>query len=123
MSGAGILFTIGGVGFLGMAWLCARGKLRRNPIAGMRTSATMASDAAWFAAHRASAWAIAVDGVVMLGTGLWVALSRPLEAAEEEALGRACVLILVVTVVGGIQAHLVAKRVNRRRARGRRPGL
>lgn len=77
----------------------------------MRTKATLASDAAWYAAHRASAWSIAVAGFIFLGVGIWLIANGPGDRAMRNALLGSALIVLVVVVIGGIQADRVAKGV------------
>lgn len=105
----GPLFGLVGAGFLWLAWLMQNERLPRNGLVGMRTKATMASDAAWNASHRASAWSVALAGVVLLAAGLWLLLARQSASADRTVVLGTCLAILVVIVVGGIQADRVAK--------------
>lgn len=88
--------------------------LRRNWIAGLRTSETMQSDEAWFAAHTATAGFVTAAGVVQLAGAIGLLLLlRP-----DEDAGAAFVLIpatvtLVLVVVAGVRGHRIAERVNR----------
>ena len=55
-----------------VVWLARRGRsgqLPRNRVAGVRTSVTLSSDAAWDAAHRASARATEIAGWGTLAAG------------------------------------------------------
>lgn len=105
----GPFFGIIGAGFLWLAWLMHQERLPRNGLVGMRTKATMASDAAWNASHRASAWSVALAGLVLLVAGLWLLLSRSSAGSSRNVVLGTCVAILVVIVVGGIQADRVAR--------------
>ena len=105
----GPLFAIIGVASLWMASLMRDDRLPRNGLVGMRTRATMASDAAWNAAHRASAWSIALTGVVLLVGGVWLLLARRSPDATRNVLLGITLAVLVIVVVGGVQANQVAK--------------
>lgn len=105
----GPLFSIIGAGFLWLAWLMQHERLPRNGLVGMRTKATTASDVAWNAAHRASAWSVAVAGVILLAAGLWLLLARQPASIDRNVVLGTCIAILVVIVVGGVQADRVAK--------------
>lgn len=107
----GPLFSVIGVGSLWIAYLCATERLKRNGSVGMRTKATMASDAAWYAAHRASAWSIAVAGLIFLAVGIWLLVTRPDDAGARTAVLGSAIAVLVVIVIGGVQADRVAKGV------------
>lgn len=105
----GPLFGIIGAGFLWLAWLMQNERLPRNGLVGMRTKATMASDAAWNASHRASAWSVALTGVILLAAGVWLWLARQSASDHGDVVLGTCIAIVVVIVVGGIQADRVAK--------------
>lgn len=105
----GPLFAIIGAVFLWLAWLMQHERLPRNGLVGMRTKATMASEAAWNASHRASAWSVALAGVILLEAGLWLLLTRQPATLNRNVVLGTCVAVIVVIVVGGIQADRVAK--------------
>lgn len=70
------LLLLGGL-FLAIARMGAAGTLRRNGLVGVRTAATMQSDAAWYAAHRAiapalqiCAWAQIAGAAAVLALGV-----------------------------------------------------
>lgn len=113
MSATGSIFTLVGAGSLWTAWLCSTERLKRNGFVGMRTHATMATDAAWYAAHRASAWSLAVTGLLLLGTGIWLLASGRSASSERNLVVGVTILILIVISIGGLQAHQVAKDVAR----------
>lgn len=106
---AGILFSIIGIGFLWMAWLMTNERLPRNDLVGMRTRATLESDAAWNAAHRASAWSVALTAVVLLVAGIWLLLNGQSAGANRNVVLGTSIAIVIIIVAGGIQAHQVAK--------------
>lgn len=56
-------------GLLMVAALCANGRLPRNGFVGIRLPATMRTDAAWIAGHRAAAGPLALLGLGWLGVG------------------------------------------------------
>lgn len=106
----GSLFLVIGGGALLVGRLAATANLKRNGLVGMRTSATLASDAAWVAAHRASAWSFAVIGVLFLALGGWHLVARPAERVASAVTLAITLVVGVVAVGGGIQADRVAKR-------------
>ena len=70
------LLLLGGL-FMAIARMGAAGTLSRNGLVGVRTAATMQSDVAWYAAHRAiapvlriCAWAQIAGAAVVLALGL-----------------------------------------------------
>ena len=92
------------------AVLGARGKLPRNGFVGMRTSATLASDEAWTAAHRASAWSVAVAGVISVAAAA-VAFGGHLDTGDQyTAATIAAIAVGIVVLIGGVQADAVARR-------------
>lgn len=105
----GPFFGIIAAGFLWLAWLMQQERLPRNGLVGMRTKATMASDAAWNASHRASAWSVALAGLVLVVVGVWLLVSRPAASSSRNVVLATCVAILVVIVIGGVQADRVAR--------------
>ena len=109
----GLFFTVAGLGSLLLAYLCATGRLKRNGIVGMRTQATMASDAAWHAAHRTSAWSLAVAGLIFLALAAWIAATRPGNLDGSNVVIVSVVAVLAIVIAGGVQADRVAKGVLR----------
>jgi hypothetical protein len=53
------------------------GTLRRNWLVGLRTSETMRSDAAWYAAHSATGGLVMASGVVQVIAGAMVLILQP----------------------------------------------
>lgn len=53
------------------------GTLRRNRLAGLRTSETMRSDAAWYAAHGATAGLVTAAGVLQAAGGAGMLVLQP----------------------------------------------
>lgn len=99
-----------GAALLVVAALSARGTLRRNRWVGIRTRATMASDAAWAAAHRAAAAPTAVGGAVLVAGGIAI----PFVTNDDRGVAGAglAIAILGVSIVGF--AAVVGVRAARR---------
>jgi hypothetical protein len=125
MSGAQIpvlvaALALGGCGVLVM-WLSRRGRdgrLPRNQVAGVRTSSTLSSDAAWDAAHRASARATAIAGWGPITGGAAAAVLVIVSPATEPVMITAAVVLLagagwliVWTLVGAAQAQRAARSI------------
>ena len=112
-SGLGALFCLTGLVLLGAAWLGATGGLKRNRIAGMRTRSTLASDEAWYAGQRASAWSVAAAGLMTAASGIALLAAQP----ADETTGRVALVVgaidVVVLIVGGVQANRAAKAAAR----------
>lgn len=107
-----LLHALLGVLLLASAWAQRTDRIPRNGVIGMRTSATMASDAAWYAAHRASAWAVGVAGVIALGVAGVLILGNFETARQRQIVAVGTFLVLGVVVAGGIHAHVVARRIH-----------
>lgn len=108
--------------FVGMAgsgalliWLAgaaASGKLKRNQIAGIRTSKTLVSDEAWLAAHKRAKVPTLWAGVAALvgGVAAVVPISLPmLMVTILITTGFMLGLVIYGTVVGGRAADEVTK--------------
>ncbi len=109
--GRAVIFVVlAGAGCL-MLWLAratAGGRLGRNPIAGIRLPATMASDRAWIAAHRAAERPTVAAGWCAIGFALPAVLPVPL------AIG---VVSVLVGAVGMLALALRGAAVGVRAAR------
>jgi len=97
------IYLVIGLGTLWVAYLSATERLKRNGSVGMRTKATMASDATWYAAHRASAWSIAVAGSIFLPLCVWLLAAQPGDRAARSALIGSALAVLVVILIGGFR--------------------
>lgn len=74
----GGVLVMAGVLLLWLARRSERGLLKRNPIAGVRTTLTLSSDIAWYPAQRAAspktrvaAWGALIGGAAIVTLGLW----------------------------------------------------
>lgn len=83
--------------------LASRGRLRRNRIAGIRTNATMRSDASWSASHRAAAKTVWI-GFVASTVAAVVALVTEGTASLVAAVVVAAIF-LATSVVSLVQAN------------------
>lgn len=90
------------------------GALRRNWFAGLRTWETMESDAAWHAAHRATAGLVTTAGAALTTAGIVLLVLQPAQEATVAAIvlgGTGATLGLVLAA--GVRGHRIAKQVNR----------
>ena len=71
----------------------ACGRLKRNQIAGIRTSRTLSSDAAWQVAHVRAERPTVLAGVVGMATGLTALLPVQVEAVGIAVLAGAAVML------------------------------
>ena len=74
----------------------------------MRTRATMASDAAWDAAHRASAGLVGAAGTAFAAGGAWTVLADPSGSALEVTALIVTAIALVLVIAGGVVAQRAA---------------
>ena len=72
----GLLCAATGAVVSGVSRRAAGGRLRRNAVAGIRTRATLRSDAAWQAGHAAARGLSDAAAVVFVGTGVLAAVVR-----------------------------------------------
>ena len=93
-----------------IGWRASRGTLRRNAFAGIRTPSTMASDAAWEAAHRAGGRQITQAGVVSLIVGLLLLL-RPSNTVGMILLGIWFVAVMAAAIVSTLRGNRAARAV------------
>lgn len=105
----GPVYSVAGAVLLWIAHLSSEDELPRNGSVGIRTPATKASDAAWYAAHRAGAWSIALAGLVFLGVGMWLLWRRPVDTRRVVLVSS--LIVMAIVVIGGIQADQVARGV------------
>ena len=89
------------------------GTLERNWLAGVRTRETMRSDAAWHAAHTATARLIIGAGIVPIVAGAAILVLRPTDDATiaTTVLGSLGVT-LALAVTAGVQGHRIARHIN-----------
>ncbi len=101
MIGAGVL----------VIWVAVRaadGRLSRNPLAGVRTRATMASDEAWLAGHQAARNLTVAGGAVSVLAGVLL-LFRPSNALGFAVLMVASGLLVALVIGGGYVGDRAAK--------------
>ena len=104
----GVLMGVLGAGALVLAGLAQTEQLPRNHVIGIRTGATTASDAAWIAGHRASAWSVALAGLILLAAGWWLARSGQPDSSPRIVIWSTWIAVVVVIGIGAVQAHHVA---------------
>jgi SdpI/YhfL family protein len=106
----GSLLVLAGVALLAVAVLGARSRLRRNRFAGVRTTATLASDEAFVLANRVGAAPIGAAGAVALAGGVVLLAGGPGPVLWTVAV--ICLLgTLVLTGVGGVLGDRAAARL------------
>ena len=105
----GCLLVLVGVALVTTAVLGARGRLPRNRWAGVRTSATLASDAAFALAQRVAAAPLGAAGAVAVAGGA-VLIASPATAGLV-VLGVAVVAVLVLAGTAGMLGDRAAERV------------
>lgn len=90
----------------------ASGRLGRNVAAGIRTRATMASDEAWLAAHRAARSPMETAGWCTVAAGLLGLLAPSVFVLVAVAV-TSTVLVLILVLTGGVRASRAAREVTR----------
>lgn len=112
---AGVVLLLAGLGTLWLSWLGSQRRLPPNGAAGIRTSWSRASEAAWYTTHEAAAGPLGVGGATAALAGLAVVV-----------LGGTTTLAVVIAGlgVGGLLGGVVVGTVTARRAveRSARPG-
>ncbi len=106
----GVLMIVSGGLLVGVGWAAATGRLRRNWFAGIRTTASMSSDEAWDACHRAGGRLMAAGGVASAVCGLPLLL-RPSNAVGLAFVIVGLVAVLVMTIWAGVVGNRAAKAV------------
>ena len=105
----GIALAVAGLALIVVARLTGGGRLGRNRLVGIRTRATLTSDAAWAAAHRAAAPALSWAGATAMGIGVVLATLRP-STGDTVALAIAGGVITLGLVAAGSAKGLRAAR-------------
>ncbi|GBD23026.1 hypothetical protein HRbin29_00677 [bacterium HR29] len=114
---------MGGSAMVAVGAAGARGRLPRNRWAGIRLPSTMASDAAWEAAHRAAGPMMAAsgglaDGVALLAALLlWVGVLSA-EGALWAGLGAALLILAPTPVATAIAVRRASRAVSRGASNG-----
>ncbi|MGO3885293.1 MAG: SdpI family protein [Mycetocola sp.] len=88
-----VVMILSGVLIIWMARATASGRLKRNPVAGIRIPSTMVSEDAWLAAHVRAQRATTYAGIIAVGSGASALLPIP-------------ALVLAVVVLVGTGAML-----------------
>lgn len=105
------VFVASGVVVMTVARRGRDGRLRRNELVGLRTRATLSSDEAWLAAHRASYGASATSGLIAILGGAFTLLARS-NGALAAVVTLTCVAILALTFWGAYQGNRAARAVH-----------
>ena len=107
-----IILVVVGLGIAVCAWLFREGKIKRNYLLGIRTPSLMASDAAWYAGHRAAApWLLAAGSVAVVA-GI---ASMYVDSSASGAVQFAGLVLMLLAVIAGT---VVAVRTVKRRGLG-----
>ena len=106
----GIALMAGGVVLVVLGAMARAGRLNRQSAVGLRTKATLASDGAWKAAHKASAnWVIGAGAILFVG-GVLVALMDSETTGDVVALV-ATGLMLIPLVIAFRRGQAAAQSV------------
>jgi multisubunit Na+/H+ antiporter MnhG subunit len=89
------------------------GTLERNWLTGVRTRETTRSDAAWEAAHAATARLIIGAGIVPIVAGAGMLVLRPNDDSTIATIVLGALgVTLALAVTAGVQGHRIARQVN-----------
>ena len=95
---AGIAMVVGGIFLVFLGAMSREGRLTRPWVVGLRTEATLSSDQAWDAAHRAGAGWIGAAGVVLVLGGVLVMLTNSETAAGALALVATGIMLVPLAI-------------------------
>jgi uncharacterized membrane protein len=111
MAGSGVLVVW-------MARATASGRLGRNQIAGIRLPSTLASDAAWLAAHRRAERPTVWAGLIAIASAVPAVLPVPLEVLLVSVLV-GCVAMLAFVLYGAAAGGRAAQAAGEGEQTGR----
>lgn len=108
--GLSLLIAVAGLSVPYISRRAASGRLKRNHVAGIRIPATMASDEAWVAGHKASIPFADAAGVA----GVLTAIVTPIFVSQAWwlVIFGGSIIILIFTLVAARKADVAAKAVN-----------
>ena len=108
---AAVALIVGGIAIVGAGAMARAGMLSRQSWVGIRTTTTMASDDAWYAAHAAGATWVMIGGVLMAAGGLVTLFTESEDTAGIVALVTVAIA-LVPIAVGGVLEQAAARRIS-----------
>lgn len=100
----GALLAAFGLLLIWAGWAAARGRLKRNYVIGMRTSAIMKSDETWRVAHQKCAWSFWSSGCVLVAAAALLIGFRPSERWSLAVLIVAGSSLSIMMIAGAVQA-------------------
>ncbi|MGH1488443.1 MAG: SdpI family protein [Acidimicrobiales bacterium] len=104
----GLIMVAAGIAVIVVSKRAADGRLKKNRLAGIRTKATLSSDEAWDAAHRAGLGPSIVGGWISIATGIVPVLIGAVLALFDLATAEQYMLVWTVLYVIGVAGLLVA---------------
>lgn len=107
-----VVFAVAGLLLMATGALGALGRLRPNPLLGIRTPLTMRDPEAWAYVHRKAAPWVALAGLSFLVAGV-VILLVPSGPVQFWAAMAGSLVMVALVVVGASLAHLSFRRRNR----------
>ena len=109
----GAVMALVGVLLQWVASAGASGRLRRNAFVGIRTRSTLASDAAWLAAHRRAEGPTRLAGIAALVSAVVAAIPGPEDLLFGSIVAAAAV-ILGLSVYGAVVGGRAAREADAR---------
>lgn len=123
--GIGALMVVSGLSIISIANRAADGRLDKNWAAGIRTKATLSSDEAWLAAHRAGQERTVLAGKLSIASGVvpfvlaaFLAATSLISADTFVGVWFALLMVgiaamLTAVISGAVQGNRAAKAVHR----------
>lgn len=105
---SGLSLVAAGVAIISISARAADGRRGRSRVAGIRTRATLRSDEAWLAAHRAGERSTRIGGWLTIVSGLVPLVAGAIIAGFDLADAETYMVVWVVLLLIGIAAMLVA---------------
>ncbi|WP_317229315.1 SdpI family protein [Clavibacter sp. MX14-G9D] len=115
----GLVMVASGVLVIRVAHSTASGRLGRNQVAGIRTASTLASDAAWLAAHQRAKRSTLAAGACAIASAVPTVLPVPIGAVLATVLA-GCLAMLGFAIHGTVVGGRAAREAQQSE-HGRRP--
>lgn len=103
-----LLLAVCSLGMAALTHACALGKIRVNPLVGIRTSKTMVSDVSWRAGHAAAVQPMWVSGIAAAAISLAGLLFLDAPGTQMVMVVLACALLVMAIVYGTKLANVAA---------------
>jgi SdpI/YfhL protein family len=95
-----LVITVASVLVVVLVWLCAAGRIGRNPVVGLRVPALFASDETWTVGHRAALLPTVIAAVICV---VFTAVAAAIPSLASTATVVVVVALIAGVVVGAVQ--------------------